>query len=94
MTDPVDVTAVFGRRARQPLLDFCRFADLAAGLVAQGRTSYDSNIYLRLAAEAIEHRMGEAIGRLPAGAGGVISVHRVLTRKRHARSSGASVRQS
>lgn len=65
MTDSADLSAIFGRRARQALLDFCTFARLAAGLVAQGRVDYDSNVYLRLSAEAIVHRVGEAISRLP-----------------------------
>lgn len=59
------LTATFGGRTRQALADFCAFAALGDGLVAQGRTAYDGNIYLRLSAEAIVHRMGEAIARLP-----------------------------
>lgn len=65
MTGGGDLWATYGRRAGQALEDFCDFAELASGLVDQGRSAYDRDIYLRLAAEAIVHRMGEAIGRLP-----------------------------
>ena len=55
------------RDARQSgLLDVRSFIALGAGLTAQGRTAYNESIYLRLAAEAIVHRVGEAVARLPA----------------------------
>ena len=60
------VSSTYGVRARQALTDLCGFVDLGDGLTAQGRTAYDDNIYLRLSAEAIMHRVGEAVARLPA----------------------------
>jgi uncharacterized protein with HEPN domain len=45
----------------QDLLEFCA---QAARLVARGRDAYDSDEMLRLAAEALTHRVGEAAGRL------------------------------
>lgn len=65
MTGAGGVSSIYGPKARQALEDFCGSAELASGLVDQGRSAYDRDIYLRLAAEAIVHRMGEAIGRLP-----------------------------
>ena len=60
------ITAIYGVRARQALIDLRTFIALGEGLAAQGRTAYDGNIYLRLSAEAIVHRVGEAAARLPA----------------------------
>jgi uncharacterized protein with HEPN domain len=37
---------------------------MAARLVARGRAAYDEDEALRLAAEAITHRIGEAVSRL------------------------------
>lgn len=54
------------RRARQALTDFLDFAGVAARLVARGRAAYDTDEMLRLAAEAILHRIGEAVARLGA----------------------------
>jgi uncharacterized protein with HEPN domain len=45
----------------QDLLEFCA---QAARLVSRGRRDYDSDEMLRLAAEALTHRIGEAAGRL------------------------------
>jgi uncharacterized protein with HEPN domain len=45
----------------QDLLEFC---EQAARLVSRGRDAYDSDEMLRLAAEALTHRIGEAAGRL------------------------------
>ncbi|OIN79410.1 hypothetical protein BST29_24090 [Mycobacterium malmoense] len=42
-----------------------RFTDTAARLVARGKGAYDSDEALRLAAEAILHKIGEAVARLP-----------------------------
>jgi len=60
------ITATYGVRARQALLDLRAFIALGDGLTAQGRADFDENIYLRLSAEAIVHRVGEAVARLPA----------------------------
>lgn len=53
-----------GARTRQTLLDFLVFAETGARLVARGRAAYDSDEMLRLSAEAILHRLGEAVARL------------------------------
>ena len=71
MTEPLGraqdyVTATHGNRARQALLDLRSCIALGEGLTAQGRTALDENIYLRLSAEAIVQRVGEAVARLPA----------------------------
>lgn len=47
------------------LTDLLRFTDTAARLVARGRDSYDADEALQLAAEAILHKIGEAVARLP-----------------------------
>jgi uncharacterized protein with HEPN domain len=60
------ITATYGVRARQALLDLRAFIALGDGLTAQGRAAFDESIYLRLSAEAIVHRVGEAVARLPA----------------------------
>lgn len=52
-------------RVSQTLNDLTRFTDTAARLVARGRSAYDSDEALRLAAEAILHKIGEAVARLP-----------------------------
>ena len=52
-------------RVVRTLNDVIRFSDTAARLVARGKTAYDSDEALRLAAEAILHKIGEAVARLP-----------------------------
>lgn len=52
-------------RVTRTLRDLIGFTDTAARLVARGRTNYDSDEALRLAAEAIMHKIGEAVARLP-----------------------------
>jgi len=59
------VTATYGARTRRTLVDLCAFIALGDGLTARGRSAYESDIYLRLSAEAIVHRVGEAVARLP-----------------------------
>lgn len=59
------VTATYGPRVRDVLVDLVEFTDMAARLVAKGRSSYDQDETSRLAAEAISHRIGEAVARLP-----------------------------
>jgi uncharacterized protein with HEPN domain len=51
-------------RTRQVLGDFLDFAATGARLVARGRATYDADEMLHLAAEAILHRIGEAVARL------------------------------
>lgn len=55
------------RRLEQSLRDFLAFTAVGARLVARGRAAYDADEMLRLAAEAILHRLGEAVGRLDRG---------------------------
>lgn len=57
---------VYGRRARLSMLDFLDFAWLAADLVSRGKPAYDGDVQLRLAGEAIVHKLGESVARLPA----------------------------
>lgn len=47
------------------LNDLIRFADTASRIVARGKGVYDSDEVLRLAAEAILHKIGDAVARLP-----------------------------
>lgn len=48
------------------LRDFLRFCDTAAEvIVARGKAAYDADEALRLAAESILHKVGEAVARLP-----------------------------
>lgn len=61
----IQVEKTYGRRARLSLLDFLDFAEQAAELVSRGRAAYDQDAQLRLAGEAIVHRLGEAVARLP-----------------------------
>lgn len=49
------------------LTDLLRFTDTAARLVARGKAVYDADEAVRLAAEAILHKIGEAVARLPDG---------------------------
>ena len=60
------IEAAYGRRARLSLLDFLDFARLAADLVSRGKQAYDGDVQLRLAGEAIVHKLGESVARLPA----------------------------
>lgn len=53
-----------GQRVVDTLHDMLDFADMAANLTAMGRDSYNDDINLQLAGEAICHRMGEAAARL------------------------------
>ena len=55
----------YGTRVRDTLLDLLDFTDMASRLVARGKESYDADEALQLAAEAITHRVGEAVARLP-----------------------------
>jgi uncharacterized protein with HEPN domain len=49
------------RLAVEDLLEFC---GQAGRLVTRGRAAYDADEMLRLAAEALTHRIGEVTGRL------------------------------
>lgn len=52
-------------RITAALGDLIHFSDAAARLVARGKNSYDDDEVVRLAAEAILHKIGEAVARLP-----------------------------
>lgn len=58
------VSAGLDSRTKRHLQDFLDFADAGRRLVARGRKAYDDDEMLRLAAEAILHRIGEAVARL------------------------------
>lgn len=60
-------TASSQNRTRRTLHDFLAFTESGARLVVRGRQAYDSDEMVRLAAEAILHRVGEAVARLDAG---------------------------
>lgn len=64
MTEPGD-TPELSPRVIRTLQDLLAFGDMAERLVARGRSEYDSDETLRLAAEAILHKIGEAVARLP-----------------------------
>jgi uncharacterized protein with HEPN domain len=51
-------------RTTRTLDEFLEFSDAAARLVARGRHAYDNDEMLRLAAEALLHKVGEAVARL------------------------------
>lgn len=51
-------------RTRAVLEDLLDFADQGARLVARGKEAYDEDEMLRLAAEALMHKIGEAVARL------------------------------
>lgn len=59
------LTAEYGERVVRTLRDLVRFADTAGRLVARGKKSYESDEAVRLAAEAVLHKIGEAVARLP-----------------------------
>jgi len=55
----------YGDRTTRALRDFLTHADMAAEVVSRGRPAYDSDLTLRLAAEAVTSRLGETVARLP-----------------------------
>ena len=52
-------------RTEQTLRDILVFAAMAGRLIARGRPEFDADEVLRLAAEAVLHKIGEAVARLP-----------------------------
>lgn len=52
-------------RTTRILLDLIAFSEAASRLVARGKAAYDQDEAIRLAAEAILHKIGEAVSRLP-----------------------------
>jgi len=59
-----DTTETYGYRTRAALQDLVEFSEMAARLVARGRVACNAEETLQLAAEAITHRIGEAVARL------------------------------
>lgn len=60
---PLD--ASYGPGTAQALRDFVHHCDLAGHIVDRGKDAYDTDITLRLAAEAVIVRLGESVARLP-----------------------------
>lgn len=60
----VDLVGSLGQRDQQALGDLVEFAETGARLIARGRKAYDEDEMLRLAAESVIHRLGEAVSRL------------------------------
>lgn len=60
----VDLDAPLSQRDRQSLEDLVEFAGTGARLIARGRKAYDEDEMLRLAAESVIHRLGEAANRI------------------------------
>lgn len=52
-------------RTSRTLRDLLAFTGSASRLVARGKDAYDGDEALRLAAEAVLHKIGEAVSRLP-----------------------------
>lgn len=59
------IAAKHGDVAVETLEDIVEFTDQAQRLVARGHVEYQRDEFLRLAAEAVIHRIGEAVRRLP-----------------------------
>lgn len=57
------------------LQDFLDFADAGARLVARGKSDYDTDEMLRLAAEALLHKIGEVVARLSRDNPSLIAAH-------------------
>lgn len=62
-----DSAARHGERTVQILEDMLSFAEQAKRLVARGLDNFENDEFLRLASEALMHRLGEAVARLPEG---------------------------
>jgi len=60
------ISVAYGEAVRNTLRDLLDFGAMAERLVARGKDAYDHDETLRLAGEAILHRIGEAVARLPA----------------------------
>jgi uncharacterized protein with HEPN domain len=55
----------YGTRTVDALTDLCAHAAMARRLVSRGRAEFDRDEAIRLAGEAVIHRIGESVGRLP-----------------------------
>ncbi len=60
----VELGAPLSQRDRHRLEDLVESAETGARLIARGRKAYDEDEMLRLAAESVIHRLGEAVNRL------------------------------
>lgn len=49
----------------ETLRDLLAFTEAAARIAGRGKTAFDNDETLRLAAEAVLHKIGEAVSRLP-----------------------------
>ncbi len=58
------MASTYGFRVRDALLDLLAFSQMSDRLVAHGHEAYLRDETRRLAAEAITHRIGEAVTRL------------------------------
>jgi uncharacterized protein with HEPN domain len=54
----------FDDKTRQRLTAFLEFAEMADRLVARGHQAWEDDEFLRLAGEAVLHRIGESVARL------------------------------
>ncbi len=52
-------------RTIKSLRDFLTFSDMAAHIINGGKEAYDADQNLRLASEAVLHRLGESVARIP-----------------------------
>ncbi len=59
------VRETYGSRAVDALVDLRDHAAIAQRLVSRGRAEFDRDEAIRLAGEAVIHRIGESAGRLP-----------------------------
>jgi len=64
VNDDQNGTSTRDDRVRQRLLDLLDNAELAARLVARGRSVYEADEALRLASESILIRLGECVDRI------------------------------
>ena len=65
----------YDERTIRSLRDIVRHCEVAARLVARGRTAYDSDEMLRHAAEAILIRAGEGVDRIDKAGSGLVEDH-------------------
>lgn len=54
----------YGEYVYETLHDLLEFGEMAADVVSHGKAAYDRELTLRLAAEAVAHKIGEAVARL------------------------------
>ena len=74
----VRAAAEYGAPAADTVRDLVEFGDIAARLIARGKHAYDRDETLRLASEAILHRIGEGVARLGRQAPQLLADHPAL----------------